>query len=222
MSRFLIVVFALFLIVPTIVLSQPLNQVPKYGRDAKHQIHEASDEAFLKSVGELYEGDFKKAANDLADRGWQFLREGNLQQAMARFNQSWMADKSNGKAIWGMAVVCIQRGELDKAIELFNEAKQTLADDIDFLAEYARALSVVGIENKDAEMLTKAFERFNLLYQKVPEHTLNLQNWAIALTMVGSFKEAWEKIIIAEATPRSNYLDQQFIRFLESQMPRPE
>ena len=41
-------------------------------------------------MDEDYHGDRKKASDDMAVRGWQYLRAGDHSDAMRRFNQSWL------------------------------------------------------------------------------------------------------------------------------------
>jgi tetratricopeptide (TPR) repeat protein len=71
-------------------------------------------------------------------------------------------------------------------------------------------------------LLKDAFKRYKQLYQRAPQNILNLQNWAIILFYKGDYAEAWKKIKLAEAAPRGNELDQQFVAKLQSKMPRPK
>ena len=96
-----------------------------------------------------------------------------------------------------------------------------MSTDIDFAADYAKALGIAGAQNRNDAMLKDAFARFARVYAQSPQHTLNLQNWAITLFYVGNYAEAWRKIKMAEVTPRSAELDQRFILALEGKMPRP-
>ena len=140
---------------------------------------------------------------------------------MRRFNQAWLADASNGSALWGMAVVQAGSGRFQESLELFAEAERVIGGDIDFAADHARALGAAGVETKSQSMLNDAFARFARVYDKAPQHTLNLQNWAITLFNLDNYAEAWKKIKLAEATPRRSELDPEFLAALQSKMPRP-
>lgn len=143
---------------------------------------------------------------------------------MKRFNQAWLLDNKNGTALWGMAVTVqsiASPTSMATSMDLFAEAEQYKKEDIDFAVDYARAMSFRAIQLKDVTLLSNVLNRYSEISQKAPNHTLNFQNWAITLYQIGNYKQAWEKIKLAEATPRKNELDKKFIEALESKMPRP-
>jgi tetratricopeptide (TPR) repeat protein len=203
------------------VFAEAINLQPKYGSLPKNEAQKAADEKFLKIIDEQYKGNRKKAADDLAARGWQFLREGKREDAMRRFNQAWLIDHSNGNALWGMAAVQGQTGKLDESLKLFAEAEQTVGGEIQFAADYAKTLGMAGSEARNDAMLKDAFSRFARIHAQAPQLTQNLQNRAITLFYVGNYAEAWKKIKLAEATPKRGELDPRFIADLQAKMPRP-
>ena len=140
---------------------------------------------------------------------------------MRRFNQAWILDKTNGNALWGMAVIQMGLRKFDDALTLFAEAENSIGSNLDFSVDYARALGVLGAQAKNEMLLNDALSRFSNLYDKAPQHTLNLQNWAITLFYQGKYAEAWQKIKLAESTPRHAELDPSFIAALQSKLPRP-
>ena len=81
---------------------------------------------------------------------------------------------------------------------------------------------MAGVERKDDALLKDAFDRFESIYQKAPQHTKNLQNWAMTLFGTGRYSEAWAKVKLAEATPNKDQLDPRFLAALQSRMPRPQ
>jgi hypothetical protein len=80
---------------------------------------------------------------------------------------------------------------------------------------------MAGAETRNEAMLRDAFARFARLHERAPDHTLNLQNWAITHFYAGNYAEAWKKVKLAEATPRRAELDRSFIAALQARMPRP-
>ena len=62
-------------------------------------------------------------------------------------------------------------------MKLFSEAEGFIGSDIDFSVDYAKALGIAGAQAKNETLLKDAFARFARLYEKAPQHTLNLQNW---------------------------------------------
>jgi tetratricopeptide (TPR) repeat protein len=201
--------------------AQDINLQPKYGSVLKNDAQKAADTKFLASIDDYYKGNRKKAAEDVSSRGWQFLRQGNIPDAMRRFNQAWLLDNANGSAIWGMAAVQASAGKIAESLKLFGEAEGIVGNNIDFSVDYAKALGIAGAQAKNNALLNDAFSRFSRVYEKAPQHTLNLQNWAITLFYVGNYAEAWKKVKLAEATPRRAEIDPNFIAALQSKMSRP-
>jgi tetratricopeptide (TPR) repeat protein len=202
--------------------AQDRNVLPKYGELPKLDWQKASDEAFLKATDEEYHGDRKQASADTAMRGWQYLREGDPDDAMRRFNQAWLLDSANGTALWGMAAIEADAGKFDESLKLFAEAEKSVGEQLNFSIDHARIIGVVGVARKDDSVLRDAFDRFARIHQKAPENSRNLRNWAVTLFGAGKYSEAWEKVKLAEATPDKGHLDPEFLKSLESRMPRPK
>src|SRR6187551_610372 len=116
--------------------------VPKYGAVPKTDAQKTADRQFLAAMDKQFKGDRKKAAQETATRGWESLRQRNAQEAMRRFNQAWLLDKSNGLALWGMAAVQGGSGKGAEALNLLKEAEKSLGDDLDFAVDHARALGM--------------------------------------------------------------------------------
>lgn len=202
-------------------LAQSSNLLPKYGPEPKNEAQKLADTKLLNAIDELYKGDRKKAASEAVSKGWLFLRSGNNADAIRRFNQAWLIDNSNGYSLWGMAIVQGNTGSINDSLNLFAEAETLISDDIDFSVDYAKALGIIGVKTKNTTIIKDAFARFEKLHERSPQHTMNLQNWAITLFYLGNYAEAWKKLTLAEATPRYKELDPSFINALEKKMPRP-
>lgn len=207
--------------VTPVAFAQDANLQPKYGNSPKNEMQQAADAAFLAGIDAFYKGDRKKAADATSSRGWQFLRQGNKPDAMRRFNQAWLIDPANGNALWGMAVIQADTEDAAAAMKLFSEAEKLIGDDLDFAVDHAKMLGVVGAQTQNDKLLQDAFTRFARLYERAPQHTLNLQNWAITLFYTGNYRDAWKQIQLAEGTPRHAEIDQGFVAALQSKMPRP-
>ena len=204
----------------SVVFAQDASLKPKYGTAPKNEMQKAADAKFLASIDESYKGDRKKAADAASSRGWQFLRQGNKADAMRRFNQAWLIDNTNGNALWGMAAIQTETEDPAASMKLFSEAEKFVGGDLDFAVDYAKMLGIVGAQTKNDVLLKDAFARFTRLYERAPQHTLNLQNWAITLFYIGNYRDAWKKIQLAEGTPRRAEVDPSFVADLQNKMPR--
>lgn len=209
------------LLTSNFALAQNINLLPKYGSSLKNEKQLAADAQFIKELDEGYQGNRSKAANDIAKKGWQLLRQGNSNDAMRRFNQAWLLDSTNGTALWGMAAIVGKNGKTDDSLKLFDEASVTMANDIDFAVDHAKTMGLAGAESGDKILLKSAFKKFEEIEKKAPQHVLNLQNWAICYFIIGQYAEAWKKITLAETAPRHAELDARFIADLQAKMPRP-
>lgn len=194
---------------------------PKYGLVSKTPTQKAADEKFLAQMDTTYKGDRKKAAGEIAESGWDLLHQGKAPEAMQRFNQAWLLDSTNARAIWGMGAVQANMGKGPDSLKLFAEAEPALRGDVGFLADYAKALGIAGAQTGNQATLQDAFARFQQIYQKDPQLTSNLQNWAITLFYVGDYAQAWQKVKLAEATPGRAELDPNFLAALQGKMARP-
>lgn len=188
----------------------------------KTEMQKAADAKFLAGIDESYKGDRRKAAETAASRGWQFLRQGDKSDAVRRFNQAWLIGNTNSYALWGMAVVQAEADDITASIKLFTEAEKSLNGELDFAIDYAKTLGIAGAQAKNNAQLQSALSRFARLHVKAPQHTLNLQNWAVTLFYSGNYSEACKKIQLAETTPRRAEVDPNFVAALQSKMPRPK
>lgn len=200
--------------------TEDIDLLPKYGLLPKNAAQRAADEQFIAAIDQEFHGDRKKAAADIAGRGWYLLRQGDTATAMKRFNQAWLLDAENGSALWGMAELRGQANKFAEALILFDEAQPLVGDDVDFMADHAKTIAFAGLRAKDNGLINTALSRFSYIHDLAPENTLNLQNWAILLYFLGDYRAAWEKIDLAMATAGKERLNPAFIDKLQSKMPR--
>jgi tetratricopeptide (TPR) repeat protein len=198
------------------------NLLPKYGLLPKTEAARAADKVFISGMDEEYHGGRKKAASFMAMRGWQYLKGGDPDDAMRRFNQAWLLENKNGTALWGMAAVEADKGKYDDSIKLFAEAQKSVSNEINFLVDYARTVGTAAVAQNDDRLLKDALNRFQQVYKKAPQNGRNPKNWAMVLYQKERYSEAWAKVKLAETTPDKNQLDPSFIKDLEARMPRPK
>ena len=201
--------------------AQSNNLLPKYGEVAKSTAQLEADAQFLAEMDTYFAKDRHRAADETSKRAWQMLRQGNTSEAMRRFNQAWLLNPLDGSALWGMGAIQMQQEKIPQGLKLFEEAEPYLAGDIDFLVDHARAIGMAGAMTKNQVLLDKAWPLFAANYARAPSHTLNLQNWAIVFFYTERYADAWQKLILAEKTPRSKEVDRGFVKALSDKMPRP-
>ena len=198
------------------------NLLPKYGLLPETEGQKEADRIFISGMDHDYHGDLKKASTDMAMRGWQYLKQGDPDDAMRRFNQAWLLDKNNGTALWGMAAIEADKEKFDEALKLFAEVEKISGSEINFSVDYARTVAAAAVARKDDTLLKDAFDRYQHIYEQAPQNVRNLQNWAMTLFQKERYAEAWAKINLAEATSNKIQLNTRFLSELEAHMPRPQ
>jgi tetratricopeptide (TPR) repeat protein len=92
-----------------------------------------------------------------------------------------------------MAAIQASAGKYNDSLKLFAEAEKFVGSEINFSVDYAKAVGKAGVAQKDDALLKDAFDRFERVYRKAPQNTLNLQNWAMTLFGLGKYSEAWQR-----------------------------
>lgn len=81
---------------------------------------------------------------------------------------------------------------------------------------------MIGAQTVNKALVSDAMEKFpRQLLLRTPDHTLNIQNWAITLYDLGDYRGAWQKVDLAEKTRRAVEFDKNFVAELKMKMPRP-
>jgi tetratricopeptide (TPR) repeat protein len=177
----------------------------------------------------------KFGSREAASRAWAneadgYLKQGNLDAAMRRYNQAWLANPNNYEAHWGFGRIMLERGDFDRAIDYFEKAKQLIDD----RTQRAALLSDAGAAySAKAESIPKlrAQERafyFDLANRHFRESTAldprypnAWRRWAISLQREGNYREAWEKVKRARALKAAPF-PPGFLRELEQKFPEPK
>lgn len=150
------------------------------------------------------------------------MMQGNLDDAIRRFNQAWLLDRNNGVAIWGMGAVESNKARHREAVALLTEAATSIGRNYRFQLDCARAIGMAGTESKDPKLIELALVKFETIYSEHPTGAISLQNWAMTLYALERYPEAWEKIRIAQTTPEAGLLSQAFIQDLTRKVGTPK
>jgi tetratricopeptide (TPR) repeat protein len=97
------------------------NYFPEYGNLPKSKDELKSDKAFIESITKLGYSK-QEGSSQLATKGWTYLRQGDYENAMLRFNQSWLLDKTNTNALWGFGTIMGALENSDEAIKYLELA----------------------------------------------------------------------------------------------------
>jgi len=100
----------------------PVNELPMYGGFEKTAWQKQADETFMATVLPDFGNDRGAAANQFAEDAWKFVYSGDNTTAIKRFNQAWLLDPENTKALWGFAVISRARGNSEAALRFYEMA----------------------------------------------------------------------------------------------------
>lgn len=100
------------------------NYFPEYGNMPKSKDEIKADNDFIETITKLGYSK-QEGSKQLATKGWDFLRQGNYENAMLRFNQSWLLNNTNVNALWGFGTIMGILENSDDAIKYLELAYKT-------------------------------------------------------------------------------------------------
>ena len=98
-----------------------INELPMYGLREKTEAQKRADEDYIATM--TRDGRTREdAAQVAAKNAWNIFYAGDKRNAIRRFNQAWLLDPDNQLALWGFAVTCVDRGQLEQADDYYRMA----------------------------------------------------------------------------------------------------
>lgn len=206
-----------------------IDNVPMYGQPAleRPEVLKRADEEFIKQASEGL-GGREKASVAWWMEGDKYIREGNLDYAMRRYNQSWLLNPNSFRPYWGFGRVLLEQGQLDESIKHLEKANQLVDDEYQKVALLTDTASVYSVKANNSvngsNERTKYFSLANRYFEESakldPTYPNSWRSWARSLYFEGRFAEAWQKVNAARS--RGAQFPPQFIKSLEEKMPEPK
>jgi hypothetical protein len=114
-----------------------LDEIAFYGHEHKNIRMRIGDAEFIEYCKKNYPS-IDSASNKMAEFGWQYMRLGNFNYAMRRFNECWLLDSLNPRAYWGIALIVGTRDQKFKyAKELLRKAVSLDTNNCELWFDYA-------------------------------------------------------------------------------------
>lgn len=206
-----------------------IDNVPMYGQPSieRPDFLKRADEDFIKQASEGL-GGREKASVAWWMQGDKFMREGNLDYAMRRYNQSWLLNPNSFRPYWGFGRVLLEQGQLDESIKHFEKANQLVDDEYQKVALLTDTATVYSVKanssTNGSNERAKYFSLANLNFEEStkldPTYPNSWRSWARSLFFEGRFAEAWQKVNAARS--RGAQFPPQFIKVLEEKLPEPK
>lgn len=161
-----------------------------------------ADADFIKEATAGFGGSHEEASKAWAKVANDFFKEGNLDYAMRRYNQSWLLNEKNYQPYWGFGQVKIVQGDIDEAINFYEKAKTLIDDEYQKPAlltdlGLAYSLKARGISN-DPDACNSYFSLANKYFKESAEldktYATVWEGWANSLYYEKKYSESWEKV----------------------------
>ncbi|MGH7832806.1 MAG: tetratricopeptide repeat protein [Candidatus Binatia bacterium] len=207
------------------------DRLPMYGQPGiqRPEFLRKADEELVKEAMARF------GSREAASKAWASEADGHLKQsnpdaAMRRYNQAWLANPNNYEPYWGFGRIMLQRGDVDRAIDYFEKAKQLIDDRAQRaallsdagVAYSAKAESIPGARAQERafyfDLANRHFRESTALDQRYPN---SWRRWAMSLYREGNYREAWEKVKRARALKAPPF-PAGFLRDLEQKLPEPK
>lgn len=199
-----------------------IDNVPMYGQPQieRPESLKKADKDFIEKAASGF-GSREEASKAWWTQAEKFMRQGNVDFAMRRYNQSWLLNPNNYQPYWGFARVMLEQNKVDEALEHLEKAEE-LADDqfqkVALLADMGSAYTVKG--SIDSNYFTKANSKFSESIKLDPDYPDSWRRWAFSLYEQGDYLAAWEKVTKAESL-KARPFPPKFIAALNEKLPRP-
>lgn len=197
-----------------------LHCVPLWGEKAKTSQQKKEDAAFLKACDQSFETR-TEASRFFAERGWEYIAEGELDTACYRFNLAQLLDEKNSDAYWGLGVVCHQKGNTPEAIRMLSKGVSCDSGNSILLDDLATLYIGKFQQTNAAEDLSQAFDLLNRSAVVDAANGTTYMKLALAEYLRSDFDKSWEYLHKCRQVD-VQVLDFNFIEQLVSQKPDPQ
>ena len=125
--------------VPSCSAEYSINELPMYGHIQKTPGQQRADKRFIEEMTQHLQSR-TDAADYFAGVGWTAFRKGDCSLAIKRFNQAWLLNPKNQLALWGFAVISMDRAQIEEAIRYYRMAIESGPEDPSLRRDYENAL----------------------------------------------------------------------------------
>ncbi|WP_182246326.1 tetratricopeptide repeat protein [Cellulophaga baltica] len=134
---------------------EDIHSLPKYGNLKKCAEQLRIDAQFLRECDQIYPSRALAAVHHI-DLAWDLFDAHQIDDAMKRFNQAWLLDKSNADIYWGYGNLMGQQGHFEQSLAFFDESIQLNAHNAKVWESKAVSYCQLFFKTKELETLEKA------------------------------------------------------------------
>lgn len=167
-----------------------------------------ADAAFVRRATADFGGDRKLAAIAWTGEAQRFIAEGNLEDALQRYNEAWLLDDTNYEVYWGFGRIMAEVDRFDDAIKHLDRALTLCTDPLqrpavlaDLGAAYAAKAASLPADYafERPALFTKANAAFTQSTTLDPQNASAWRRWSTSLAEEGRYADAAAKAQRAQA-----------------------
>lgn len=202
------------------VASSSFHALPLFGERPKTAAQIGDEIHFLNDCDRNF-ASRTEASTFFADRGWDYVKNGQLDTAAYRFNLSWLLNDHNADAYWGLGVVCYQKNQFPDAIRMLKKGLAVADSNTTLLTDLATVEIKQYQENSNDAVLTDAEGHLQRAIALGPTDATSFQKLSMVYYLRADYAKAWEYLhrtrLLDTAALDLNYLGE-----LMTKQPDPQ
>ncbi|MBD2754662.1 tetratricopeptide repeat protein [Spirosoma validum] len=199
--------------------SASINTLPLFGERPKTAAQIGEEIHFLNDCDRNF-ANRSEASAFFADRGWDYVGNGQLDTAAYRFNLAWLLDNRNADAYWGLGVVCYQKNQLPDAIRIMKKGLAVADSHIELMTDLATVELKHYQEKPNADVLTDAEGHLQRAVALNP-NAVYYQKLSMVYYLKTDYAKAWDYFHQARTNDMSS-IDFGYLNELLARQPDPK
>lgn len=196
------------------------NTLPLFGERSKTAAQIDAEIHFLNDCDRNF-ASRTEASEFFANRGWDYVMDGQLDTAAYRFNLAWLLNDRNPDAYWGLGVVSYQKDRLPDAIRMLKRGLTVADSNATLMTDLATVQLKYYQEKADPDVLAEADQHLQRAVVLNPAHATPYQKLSLLNYLKADYAKAWSYFHKARAIDLSG-LDLSYLNELLAKMPDPE
>lgn len=199
---------------------EALNILPLFGERAKTAAQIDYEVHFLSDCDQNFSSR-QEASKFFADRGWDYISDGQLDTAAYRFNLAWLLNHNNADAYWGLGVVCYQKEKLPDAIRMLKRGLTVADSNVVLMTDLATVQIKYFQAKQQKDDLVEAEQHLLKAVAISPRSADAYQKLSLVNYMKGDYNKAWDYLHQARSLDLST-IDLSFLNDLLTRHPDPK
>ena len=169
----------------------PAHTLPLFGERPKTAAQIGDEIHFLNDCDRNFASRVE-ASTFFAERGWDYVKNGQLDTAAYRFNLAWLLNDRNTDAYWGLGVVCYQKNQLSDAVRMLKKGLAVADSNVTLLTDLATVEIKQYQETPTTAVLADAEKHLQRAVVISPGDAVSFQKLSMVYYLKDDYSKAWE------------------------------